>query len=74
MKNIFAIKNFIDKARWNSVENYSKINYANSSMHDSLKILTHYIAYVTDRQMPFQRIDSIADWAIEYDGQLESGQ
>ena len=64
MKNIFAITNFIDKARWNSVENYSEINYANSNMHDSLKILTHYIAYVTDRQMPFQRIWNIGGFVF----------
>lgn len=64
MKNIFAITNFIDKARWNSVENYSEINYANSNMYDSLKILTHYIAYVTDRQMPFQRIWNIGGYVF----------
>ena len=64
MKNIFAITNFIDQARWNSVENYSEINYANSNMHDSLKILTHYIAYVTDRQMPFQRIWNIGGFVF----------
>ena len=64
MKNIFAITNFIDKARWNSVENYSEINYANSNMYDSLKILTHYIAYVTDRQMPFQRIWNIGGFVF----------
>ena len=64
MKNIFAITNFIDKARWNSVENYSEINYANSNMYDSLKILTHYIAYVTDHQMPFQRIWNIGGFVF----------
>ena len=64
MKDTFAITNFIDKARWNSAENYSEINYANPDMRNWLKILTHYIAYVTDRQMPFQRIWNIGGYVF----------
>ena len=64
MKDIFAITNFIDTARWSNSANYSIINYANPNLELSKKILTHYITYITDRQMPFQRIWDIGGFVF----------
>ena len=56
MLETFAITDFIDRARWSDKNNYSEVNYRNDKMPLGDKMLTHYISYVTDRQMPFQRI------------------
>lgn len=64
MKDIFAITNFIDTARWSNSANYSIINYANPNLDLAKKILTHYITYITDRQMPFQRIWDIGGFVF----------
>lgn len=64
MRDIFAITNFIDSARWSNIENYSIINYANPDLSFPKKILTHYLTYVADRQMPFQRIWNVGGFVF----------
>lgn len=64
MRDIFAITNFIDSARWSNIENYSIINYANLDLSFPEKILTHYLTYVADRQMPFQRIWNVGGFVF----------
>lgn len=58
MRRKFEVINFIDQCRWDATcaNNYGLINYAHSDMSDDLKILTHWISYITDRQMPFEQI------------------
>ena len=58
MRKKFEVINFIDQCRWDAscANNYGLINYAHSEMSDDLKLLTHWISYITDRQMPFEQI------------------
>ena len=53
---IFAITDFIDKARWGNKENYSLINFYDMNLSNDVKILTHWLCYIADRQMAFQRV------------------
>jgi len=58
MKKKFEVINFIDQCRWDAscANNYGLINYAHNDISDDLKLLTHWISYITDRQMPFEQI------------------
>ena len=53
---IFRIISFYDKVRWNSISNYNLINFYKPDLDDDTKLLTHWLCYITDRQMAFERI------------------
>ena len=53
---IFKIISFYDKVRWNSVSNYNLINFYKTDLDDDTKLLTHWLCYISDRQMAFERI------------------
>ncbi len=53
---IFAITDFIDKARWGNKENYNLINFYDLKLSNDVKILTHWLCYIADRQMAFERV------------------
>ncbi|GAI82717.1 unnamed protein product, partial [marine sediment metagenome] len=44
----------LDDRRWNTEGNYNFINFFREDLSNSEKILTHWICYITDRQMPFE--------------------
>ncbi len=56
LKEIFKIISFYDKARWNSISNYNLINFYKTDLEDDTKLLTHWLCYISDRQMAFERI------------------
>lgn len=56
LKLLKKITGFIDNARWKDKRNYFELNYANPIASTNELILSHYITYITDRQMPFKRI------------------
>jgi len=56
LKEIFKIISFYDKARWNSISNYNLINFYKTDLDDDTKLLTHWLCYISDRQMAFERI------------------
>jgi hypothetical protein len=56
LKEIFQIISFYDKVRWNSISNYNLINFYKTDLSDDTKLLTHWLCYITDRQMAFERI------------------
>lgn len=56
MEEIFDITNFFDDARWKNKDNYNLINFFRDGLSNDSKILTHWICYITDRQMNFRRI------------------
>ena len=57
MQEKFEIVNFLDNCRWSKSENnYGLINYSRKNMTNDLKLLTHWISYITDRQMKFEII------------------
>jgi len=47
---------FLDEIRWRDTSNYNTINFAYPEMSDDEILLTHWLCYVSDRQMPFRRI------------------
>lgn len=53
---IFKIISFYDKVRWNSISNYNLINFYKTDLDDDTKLLTHWLCYISDRQMAFERI------------------
>jgi hypothetical protein len=56
LKEIFKIISFYDEVRWSSISNYNLINFYKDQLTDDTKLLTHWICYITDRQMAFERI------------------
>ncbi len=53
---VFKIISFYDDYRCEFSHNYNLINFFKKDLQSDIKILTHWICYITDRQMPFQRI------------------
>ncbi|BDC36322.1 MAG: hypothetical protein EF806_01800 [Candidatus Methanoliparum thermophilum] len=51
---IFKTISWLDYKRWNVVDNYNYVNFSKSDLTNCEKILTHWICYITDRQMPFE--------------------
>lgn len=64
LKDIFKIISFYDNCRWEDSDNYNLINYFRSDLAPDTKILTHWLCYITDRQMPFQRIWDIGGFVF----------
>ena len=56
LNKIFKIISFYDNARWSSKSNYNLINFYQEKLNDDSKLLTHWLCYITDRQMDFKRI------------------
>lgn len=61
---IFKIISFYDDYRWESSCNYNLINFFKNDLTSDIKILTHWLCYITDRQMPFQRIWDIGGFVF----------
>ena len=57
---IFKIFSFYSDIRWHSASNYNLINYYKDKLNADTKLLTHWLCYITDRQMAFERIWNIA--------------
>lgn len=53
---IFKAISWLDSRRWNTEDNYNFINFFRSDLTNYEKILTHWICYITDRQMPFETV------------------
>lgn len=49
---VFKAISWLDSKRWDNEENC--INFSKENLTNCEKILTHWICYVTDRQMPFE--------------------
>ncbi|MBC8525961.1 MAG: hypothetical protein H8D22_03670 [Candidatus Cloacimonetes bacterium] len=56
LKKIFKIISFYDEVRWSSDSNYNLINFYKKNLDDDAKLLTHWLCYIADRQMAFERI------------------
>lgn len=60
LSNVFSITSFFDEARWSTNENDNLINFVPENLTDDNKLLTHWLCYITDRQMKFERIWDVA--------------
>jgi len=66
LRSIFAVFSALDDIRWSEEANYSLINYCCDDLSASEKLLTHWLCYITDRQMPFERIWDIGGYVISH--------
>lgn len=55
---------FLDEIRWRDTSNYNTINFAYPEPSDDEILLTHWLCYVSDRQMPFRRIWDVGGYVI----------
>jgi len=55
LKSICQAVSWFDDMRWDDSENNDQIKYS-KKLTNSEKILTHWLCYITDRQMPFERV------------------
>ena len=54
---LMRVIQWLDEKRWCSETNYNLIrNSIFDNLADDKKILVHWISYITDRQMPFEKI------------------
>lgn len=51
---ICKVISWLDDRRWSDDNNYNFINFFREDLSNSEKILTHWVCYITDRQMPFE--------------------
>lgn len=54
--NIFKTISWLDFRRWSTEYNYNFIHFFRKDLTNCEKILTHWICYITDRQMPFEDV------------------
>lgn len=62
LKSVFRIISFYDTIRWHSVANYNLINYYKENLDNDSRLLTHWLCYITDRQMAFERVWDIGGY------------
>jgi hypothetical protein len=55
---------FFDNFRWEKNENYNLINFYKQYLDDDTKLLTHWLCYITDRQMSFKTIWDVGGFII----------
>jgi len=63
---IFRIFSRLDDIRWSEESNYNLINYCRDDLTANEKLLTHWLCYITDRQMPFERVWDIGGYVISH--------
>jgi len=63
---IFGIFSALDDIRWSEEGNYCLINYCCDDLSPDEKLLTHWLCYITDRQMPFERIWDVGGYVISH--------
>jgi hypothetical protein len=56
LRNIFKTISWLDDKRWKVNRNYNFIHFFRNDLKNCEKILTHWIGYVTDRQMPYEAV------------------
>jgi len=66
MRQILRVFSLLDAIRWKETGNYGLINYCASDLTPDEKILTHWMCYITDRQMPFRRVFDIGGYVLSH--------
>ncbi len=54
----------LDDIRWSQSGNYNLINYYKRGLTADEKLLTHWLCYIVDRQMPFMRIWDLGGYVL----------
>jgi len=55
-----------DDIRWANAPNYNLINYCSEDLSADEKLLTHWISYIADRQMPFMRVWEVGGYVLSH--------
>ncbi len=63
---ILDVFSALDDVRWKNPLNYNLINYCTEDLSADEKLLTHWLCYIMDRQMPFQRIWDIGGYVVSH--------
>lgn len=66
MKAILEAFSGLDEIRWNDPSNYNLINHFSDDLTSDELVLTRWLCYITDRQMPYQRIWDIGGYVISH--------
>ncbi len=61
---IFSIFSALDDIRWAETTNRTLINYAYDDPEPEEALLTHWLCYVCDRQMPYERIWNVGGYVL----------
>ena len=64
LEKIFEIVSFFDDARWLSTQRDDMINFYKGDLDDDTKLLTHWLCYITNRQMDFERIFDVGGFVF----------
>lgn len=56
----------LDEIRWSDSPDYNLINYCSEELSADEKLLTHWLSYITDRQMPFMRVWEIGGHVLSH--------
>lgn len=51
---VFRTISWLDTRRWGTGESYNFVNFFREDLTNCEKVLTHWICYITDRQIPFE--------------------
>ena len=66
MKAILRAFACLDDIRWSNPPNYNLINYCSDDLTADEKLLTHWLSYITDRQMPSIRVWEIGGYVLSH--------
>ena len=68
LNRILDIFSQLDDIRWNIADNYNLINYCcdKDKLTNDEKLLTHWLCYITDRQMGFERVWDVGGYVISH--------
>jgi len=66
VKAILRVFARLDDIRWSESPNYNLINYSSDDLKADEKLLSHWLSYISDRQMPFMRVWEIGGYVISH--------
>jgi hypothetical protein len=56
----------LDRIRWSYSPNYNLVNYCDDAISADEKLLTHWLSYIMDRQMPFMRVWEVGGYLVSH--------
>ncbi|MCG6538184.1 MAG: hypothetical protein L7F78_26580, partial [Syntrophales bacterium LBB04] len=66
LRKILAVFSRLDDIRWSYASNYNLINHCDPNLTEDERLLSHWLCYVTDRQMPFERIWEVGGYVLSH--------
>jgi hypothetical protein len=66
LRHILEFLGALDDVRWQQSANYNLLNWCRDDLSADEKLLTHWLCYITDRQMPFERIWDVGGYVLSH--------